>query len=99
MIWLQCGRKLAPLKSHAVIRLKDDPAMLVKEFLTGMGCLLAWFVVLPVLAILGGTALFLYATLAEITSLLTGTAPKVMDASVTRLTARRICAGYTFSRS
>ena len=72
--------------------------MLVRAIFVGVGCLLAWFVVLPMLAVLGGAALFMYATLAEISSLVTGTAPRTIDPSTLRMTARRICAGYSFSR-
>jgi hypothetical protein len=67
--------------------------MLVRAIIISLGCLIAWLVVLPAIAILGGAALFLYATLAEITGLLTGSQPRPLDASAIRLTARRICAG------
>jgi len=67
--------------------------MLVRAIFISLGCLIAWLVVLPTVAILGGAALLLYATLAEITGLLTGSEPRTLDASAIRLTARRICAG------
>ena len=72
--------------------------MLVRAIFVGAGCLLAWFIVLPTLAVIGGAALFLYATLAEVSALVTGTAPRTIDPSTLRTTARRICAGYSFSR-
>jgi hypothetical protein len=71
--------------------------MLVIFISVTLGCLIAWLVVLPVLAIGGGLALFLYATLAEITCQLTGTSPRAVDPAAIRLTARRICA-QSFSR-
>jgi hypothetical protein len=67
--------------------------MLVRAIFISLGCLIAWVVLLPTMAILGGAALFLYATLAEITGVLTGSEPHTLDASAIRLTARRICAG------
>jgi hypothetical protein len=70
--------------------------MLLRSIFVAAGCLVAWLIVLPTLAVLGGAALFLYATLAEITSLLTGARPPAIDPSTIRLTARRICAGYSF---
>jgi hypothetical protein len=67
--------------------------MLVRAIYICLGCLIAWLVVLPAMAILGGAALFLYATLAEITGLLTGTEPRAIDPSAIRMRARRVCAG------
>jgi hypothetical protein len=67
--------------------------MLVIFISVTLGCLIAWLVVLPALVILGGGALFLYASVAEITCLLTGTTPQAIDPSTIRLTARRICRG------
>jgi hypothetical protein len=72
--------------------------MLVRAIFVGGGCLLAWFIVLPMLAVLGGAALLLYATLAEISSWVTGNEPRTVDPSTLQTTARRICAGYSFSR-
>jgi hypothetical protein len=46
--------------------------MSLKAFLFSLGCVLAWFVLLPVVAIGGGASLFLYATLAELTASITG---------------------------
>jgi hypothetical protein len=82
MIRLQCGHKITRMV-----------AMLVRAIFISLGCLTVWLVVLPTMVILGGAALFLYATLAEITGLLTGSEPRTLDASAIRLTARRICGG------
>jgi hypothetical protein len=94
MFWLQCIHKIIGSVrpgSHA----KEDSSMPVRSIFVAMGCLIAWLVVLPGLAVLGGAALFLYATLAEISCLLTGTTPRAVDPSTIRLTARRICRGLS----
>jgi hypothetical protein len=67
--------------------------MLIRAIYICLGCLIAWLVVLPALAILGGAVLFLYATLAEITGLLTGTQPRPIDRTLIRMRARRVCTG------
>ncbi len=67
--------------------------MLVRAIYISLGCLFSWLVVLPAMAILGGAALFLYATVAEITALLTGTESRAIDPSAIRMSARRVCAG------
>ena len=70
--------------------------MLVRAIFISLGCLIAWLVVLPTVAILGGAALFLYATLAEIIGMLSGAKP--LDASAIRSTTLRICAGRSLPR-
>lgn len=72
--------------------------MLARPILVVLGCLLAWFVVLPIVVVLGGGALFLYATMAELTSLIAGDASRTVDPATLRLTARKICAGYSFTQ-
>jgi hypothetical protein len=47
----------------------------VKALLIWLGFLTAWLIVLPPLIIVGGVALFLYAVLAEMVSLVTGARP------------------------
>jgi hypothetical protein len=96
MIWLQCARNIVSYLSPG-IHAKEDSSMLLRSVFGTLGCLIAWLVVLPALAVLGGAALFLYATLAEITSLITGKAPRAIDPSAIRSTARRICGSYVFS--
>ena len=56
-----------------------------------LGCVLAWFVLLPVVVIGGGLALFLYAILAELAALITGKPSKALDTTVAREIARRMC--------
>jgi hypothetical protein len=73
--------------------------MLVKTLFSSLGCLLAWFVLLPLLAITGGITLFVYAVLAEIGSRFAGRPAKSLDPSAAREIARRICMGYSFNRS
>ena len=65
-----------------------------KTILLTFGCILAWFVLLPVAVIGGGLALFLYAILAELAALVTGKPGKALDKEVARDIARRMCAGY-----
>jgi hypothetical protein len=72
--------------------------MLVRSIFAWTGCLIAWLVVLPTMAILGGAALFLYATLAEVIGMLSGAKPRTLDASAIRSTTLRICAGRSLPR-
>jgi hypothetical protein len=68
--------------------------MSLKAFLFTFGCLVAWFVLLPLLLIVGGTALFAYAIFAELGAFLTGSTSKTLDSSAAREVARRVCGGY-----
>jgi hypothetical protein len=65
--------------------------MSLKAILFSLGCLLAWFVLLPLLLIGGGAALFCYAIFAELGVLLVGS--KSVDTTVAREIARSMC-GY-----
>jgi len=68
--------------------------MSLKAVLFTFGCLVAWFVLLPLLLIAGGTALFAYAMFAEVGARLTGISGKTPDTSAAREIARRMCGGY-----
>jgi hypothetical protein len=68
--------------------------MSLKAILLSLGCVLAWFVLLPVLVIGGGAALFVYAVCAELSGFLLGSSSQSLDASVAREIARRLCGGY-----
>jgi hypothetical protein len=68
--------------------------MSLKAILFSLGCLFAWFVLLPTLVIGGGLALFAYAVFAEIGEFFTDNSSKDMDTSVARDMARRMCGGY-----
>jgi len=68
--------------------------MSLKAILFSLGCLLAWFVLLPAMAIGGGLSLLLYAILAEFGAFITGRPSKTLDTSVAREIARRLCGGY-----
>jgi hypothetical protein len=72
--------------------------MTMRSIFVWTGCLIAWLVVLPTMAILGGGALFLYATLAEIIDMLSGVKPRTLDASALRSTTLHICAGRSLPR-
>jgi hypothetical protein len=65
--------------------------MSLKTILFSLGCVLAWFVLLPVLLIGGGIALFAYAVFAELGAFLTGSPSKTLDSSVAR---EIMCGGY-----
>jgi hypothetical protein len=65
-----------------------------KAVFFSLGCLVAWFVLLPVLVIGGGFALFAYAVFAELGALLAGIPSKTPDTTAAREMARRICPGY-----
>ena len=67
--------------------------MFSKPVLLSLGCLVAWFVLLPALAIGGGIALLAYATLAELGASLTGSAAGALDATAARAIARTMCGG------
>ncbi len=69
-------------------------AMSLKTILFSLGCLLAWFVLLPMLFIAGGVALFAYAIFAELGVFLMGIPSNTPDTSVAREIARRICGAY-----
>jgi hypothetical protein len=64
-----------------------------KAILFSLGCLLAWSVLLPLLYIGGGIALFAYAIFAEVGAILRGKTGKTVDMTAAREIARRIC-GY-----
>jgi hypothetical protein len=68
--------------------------MSLKTLLFSVGCVVAWFVLLPLLVIGGGLALFAHAVLGELAALLTGTADKSIDRSAAREMARRMCGGH-----
>ena len=65
-----------------------------KTILFSLGCVVAWFVLLPLLVIGGAITLFAYATFAELGALLLGTSHKPLDTSAAREMARRLCGGY-----
>jgi hypothetical protein len=68
--------------------------MSLKAILFTLGCLVAWFVLLPLLVIVGGTALFAYAIFAELGAFLIGNPRETLDTSAAREFARRTCGGY-----
>jgi hypothetical protein len=65
--------------------------MSLKTVPFSLGCIIAWFVLLPVLVIGGGVALFAYAIFAELAAFITRTPSKTLDTSVAREIARRMC--------
>jgi hypothetical protein len=68
--------------------------MSLKAIMFSLGCILAWFVLLPVLLIVGGAALLAYAIFAELAAVLRGSPNTPLDTSVAREIARRMCGGY-----
>lgn len=68
--------------------------MFIKAILFPLGCILAWFILLPLLMIGGGLALLAYAVFAELAAIATGKTSKRLDASTAREMARRLCSGY-----
>jgi len=67
--------------------------MSLKTILFTIGCLVAWFILLPMLLIVGGTALFAYAIFAELGEFLLGNPSKALDKSAASEIARRMCRG------
>jgi hypothetical protein len=65
-----------------------------KAMLLAFGCLIAWFVLLPLFVVCGGFALFTYAVFAELGAFLTGKPSQTLETSVARELARRMCGGY-----
>ena len=70
--------------------------MSLKAILFTMGCLVAWFVLLPLMLIAGGATLLAYAIFAELAAFLTGHRSNTLDASAAREIARRMCSGHGF---
>jgi hypothetical protein len=68
--------------------------MSLKAILLALGCVIAWFVLLPTLAIGGGIALFAYAMLAELGAFLTGSPARTLDTAAAREIAHKMCGGY-----
>jgi hypothetical protein len=71
--------------------------MLLKTILLALWCLFAWFVLLPLLVIGGGVALFAVAIFAEVEALFlgnTGNTGNTVDTATAREIARRMCGGY-----
>jgi hypothetical protein len=68
--------------------------MSLKAIIFSLSCLVAWFVLLPLLVIGGGVALFAYAVFAELGALLVGSSGKTLDTSVAREIARGMCGDY-----
>jgi hypothetical protein len=64
-----------------------------KALLFALGCVLTWFVLLPVVVIVGGFALLLYAILAELAAFITSKPSRGLDTAVAREIARRMCGG------
>jgi hypothetical protein len=67
--------------------------MSLKAVLFPLSCIIAWFVLLPMLVIGGGIALFAYATFAELGALLTNSPARTLDTTVAREIARNMCGG------
>jgi hypothetical protein len=68
-------------------------AMSLKNSVFYVGCAVAWFVLLPVLAVGGTIALFLYAVFAEIGAFLVGGTHDSLDHSTAREKAQQMCMG------
>jgi hypothetical protein len=68
--------------------------MALNRFVFSLGYLLAWLVLMPIVTVGGGIALFSYAVVAEITQFLTGSPDKEPDATTARALAAKICMPY-----
>lgn len=73
--------------------------MSVKTLVFTLGYLLAWLVLMPIVAIGGGISLFLYALGAELTQLLTGRKELHPDPIAARAMAAKICMPYAARRA
>jgi hypothetical protein len=65
--------------------------MSIKGILFFVGCVFTWFVVLPLLAVIGMFALTSYAILSQINDLVFGTHLKTPDTRDARRIAARMC--------
>jgi hypothetical protein len=72
--------------------------MLFKAIFTSIGCMIAWFLLMPIFVFGGGATVLLYALTLEISSLLTGRGKKSPDPIAAREMARRICLGLPNER-
>jgi NhaP-type Na+/H+ or K+/H+ antiporter len=68
--------------------------MSLKAILFSLGCVIAWFVLLPTLVIGGGIALFAYATFVELGAFLIGAPARTLDPTAAREIAHKMCGGY-----
>ena len=68
--------------------------MSVKAILFSLGCLVAWFLLLPLFVIGGGICLLAYAVFAELVAMLTRRPAKTLDTSAAREIAGRLCGRY-----
>ena len=68
--------------------------MNVKPLFLLLGYLFAWFVLLPLLFVVGGITLLACAIIAESAALITGNSDKSLDAKAARGIASRMCSGY-----
>jgi hypothetical protein len=68
--------------------------MSLKALVFSIGCVIAWFVLLPILVIGGGMALLIHAIFGELMAFITGHADLSIDRSMAREIARRMCGGY-----
>jgi hypothetical protein len=74
-------------------------AMSLKAIMFSLGCVIAWFVLLPMLVIGGGISLFAYATFAELGAFLTGSRARTLDTTAAREIAHKMCGGYLVKAS
>jgi hypothetical protein len=68
--------------------------MFSQAIFSSVGCLIAWFIILPIFVVGGGAVLILYALLSELGAILTGRGGNSLEPAEARKIARRICLGY-----
>jgi hypothetical protein len=68
--------------------------MSVKAILFSLGCLVAWFLLLPLFVMGGGICLLAYAVFAELVAMLSGRPSKTFDTSAARDIVSRLCGRY-----
>ena len=72
--------------------------MSVKALIFSLGCVVAWFVLMPIIVVGGGLALLSVALLGEMGISLTGSREKALDPTAARATAHRVCLGSRIAR-
>lgn len=68
--------------------------MSLKAIFFALGCLVAWFLLMPLFLLAGGVMLCAYAVFAELGSIVMGIPSNTLDTPVAREIARRMCGAY-----
>jgi hypothetical protein len=83
------------LAHHSKIAVSSGQAqgwvMSIRKIVFCVGCVIAWFILLPLFLVSGGLSLLAYALFGEISEVVIGRRKTAMDANAAREIARRLC--------